>query len=56
MDAAVLAVMLLAAWAGAGATSAADGVHATNEWLLPADAVVEGAGFGEWTVRGWQWG
>lgn len=48
---AVLAVLLLAT----GATSAVDGVHATHEWLLPADAVVEGAGFGEWTARWWQW-
>lgn len=49
------ALTLLAAWAGAGAASVTDGAPGTNDLLLPADAVVDGAGFGEWTARWWQW-
>lgn len=46
-----MAVMLT----GTCAAAAHAGSAAANPWLLPADATVEGASFGEWTGRWWNW-
>ncbi|AXK72189.1 hypothetical protein DWG18_07765 [Lysobacter sp. TY2-98] len=52
---ATFAAVMAATSASAGARVERAASPAANSWLLPADTVVEGASFGEWTGRWWNW-